>query len=547
MKEEQIKEILKSSINSAIGIDDEFVEPYRLDVADEDGRLLSSKLYDAFHRDLNCTLSLFRYSDFDDFSSRAFPLLNNKDLLLLDWQLKGEGVEALEDVIRIISHAVSQDSPIRFIVIYTSVKNLYPLSRELFTSFMEKKDFEERINSIKAEVDEVLISNQEEIDADVFEKIVKDNLYGCLIEKNREVAKKQINTSVCSRLSNNNSRQRLNGYSHQLDDILIWLEMSSCSEMAKSIRPSPHIIQVLDEDVLLIDNTAVFLVTKPGVERQCYVPDVLVDHLCSKLKSLNNWRSLLLSLKIKEMMSQELSFVGKGLGGIKDSALKYYVKTDDASAAIASISDCFSAQISEGLRRLDKSFITTLWEGFDNDLKPTLVELGRLNRLLSFNPHHLGEPHRLQTGDVFKARDLHMKQGDEEEVYLMCITQSCDCLRPKEKVYNTLAFVVGKGASLKHGLEKAQEEFFSFVDNNFVIEWENHFFTVFIPEDKLDFKDSLDCLIVGLDDDGRMVDKSVVLHYLGHQKEVYAQRVINAVFSHAMRIGIDLPQWTNSE
>ena len=145
------------------------------------------------------------------------------------------------------------------------------------------------------------------------------------------------------------------------------------------------------------------------------------------------------------------------------------------------------------------------------------------------------------------ARDFHLLQDDKEDVYLMCITQSCDCLRPKDKVYNNLAFAVGKSTNLRLGLKKAQDEFFSFVDDNLVIQWEKRFFTMFIPENKLDFTDSLSCMIVETDDDGKMVDKSIELLFLGHQKEVYAQRVINAVFAHAMRIGIDLPQLKESE
>ena len=47
--------------------------------------------------------------------------------------------------------------------------------------------------------------------------------------------------------------------------------------------------------------------------------------------------------------------------------------------------------------------------------------------------------------------------------------------------------------------------------------------------------------------DGEMESKDLELEFIGHQKEIYTQRVINTVFNHAMRIGIDLPQWTNSE
>ncbi len=541
-----IKDILKASINSAIGIDDEFVEPY--DTGSTEEVRVSTQLYQAFHRDLNCTLSLFRYKDYDDFQSRALPLLKNKDLLLLDWQLRREVPDALEDVVQIIDQAVSQDSPIRLIVIYTSIENLYPLSRDLFAAYYDgKQDVASTFDRIKEKIDNVLIDSQVGLDIDSFEKVVTDNINGYILEKNR----KSANSAICKCLPNA-IKSNLKEYSEHLIKHLIDFELFHFSNQALSINCPSHQVHILDEDVLLLDNTVVFLVKKRDVE-----PSQLTELLCSKLTKLLNWRSMLLSLEIKELLSKELTVVGKGLGGIKDSALIHYIKPDDASAAIASIIDCFNAQIGEVLKRLDKSVVTTLWEKDEKEPEPTPEELCKLESVLSFNPHHSGEAHRLQTGDVFMTTGLHLSQSDEsdesdendksdEDEYLMCITQSCDCLRPR-KVYFNIAFAIGKRTSLKNGLEKAQNDLLSFVDDKLVIRWENRFLTVYIPEERLDFTDSINCLITGRDDNGKVVDKPSSLHFLGHQKEVYAQRVINAVFSHAMRIGIGLPLLTNSE
>lgn len=544
--EELIKNILKASINSAIGIDDEFVEPYDM-AAKEDAHLhISSELYSVFHHDLNCTLSLFQYQDLADFKERALPLLKNKDLLLLDWQLKGEGVDAIRDVVGIVDQAVSQDSPIRFIVIYTAVDDLYPLARNLYAAFSDKADNGLDIDYIKEDIDEVLTNNQESLTIDSLEKFVRDNLQGNLLLDNRRAARKRINSVICRQLSRKESKRYLKKYSDQLDELLVELEIATFSNTASAIRNSPRTVQVLEKDLLLIDNTAIFLVTKQGVGKQGFSPDRLVDHLCLKLKNLKNWRSLLLSLMFKEVLSENIAYVGKGLGGFSDSVLGYPINPEDPKTAIEYLVDCFNVHVSDLLCKLDNSFLTNLWIKDDMKDSCTPEELGRLVSFLSFSLPKDSEEHRINTGDVFIIKGMHLFQENDEEEYLMCITQSCDCLRSPEKINNNFAFAIGKKALLETALDKIQEGHYTIVKDNMAIQWENRFLTIHIPEKGQSFEKSLSCVIVGINQEGDLDSKSVEMNYLGHQKEIYAQRVINGVFSHAMRVGIDLPEWRSS-
>ena len=539
MKKEQIKAILKASINSAVGVDDEFVGPYESDSTETDVKV-SSELYQAFQRDLNCTMSLYRYSDYERFSKVSY-LLNHKDLLLLDWQLKGKDIDALKDVVMIIDKAVSQDSPIRFIVVYTASEDLYYLSKDLYSAFTVRHKDGVDIDSIKDAIDEILISNQEELDIDSLEKVVRENLSKCLLKKHRIEAIKTINQTICKLLSRPDSKVALKAFSDQLDEVLVKLELSLCSESAKSNDYPDRNVQVLEEDVLLIENTAVFFVTKQGVGKHGFGPDQLVDHLCSRITYLNNWRSLLLSLKFQDTISREMSIVGKGLGGFNDSVLMQYIKADDADSTVESITNCFVVQVGDVLNKFDKEFLTDLWNRGEESVSCSLRELGQLVSFLSFLPCKK-DNHRINTGDVFMLKEQHLFQSHEEEEFLMCITQSCDCLHPK-KVLNNFSFAVGEKVSVKSALNSIQNETFSIVDDDVCIKWDNRFLTIHIPENKLSFTNSLNCLIVGMNQNGEMEPKTVELIYLGHQKEIYAQRVINAVFSHSMRIGIGLPQW----
>lgn len=537
-----IKDILKASINSAIGVDDEFVEPYDVTATDSEKKKTSSELYNVFHRELNCTLSLFQYQDLADFNERALPLLKNKDLLLLDWQLKGEGMDALEDVVRIINQAVSQESPIRFIVIYTAFTDLYPLARSLFAAFMDRPSGASDITSIREAVDNILTSNHEDLTIDDLEKEVTANLSRCLLDKNRKVAKTAIKKKICRSLSKE-TKDALKDYSASIDEILIQLELSLFSESGRSLRDVPRDVQVIEEDVLLIDNTAVFLVTKHG-----FGPDELVSHLCSKMTSLDNWRSLLFSLEFKNLVSDELLIVGKGLGGFSDSVLMRYFNQEGSDSILENITNCFNAQVGDVLSKFDN--LDELWaEGNCNGY--SAEESALLVRFLSFNPHKKGETHRINTGDVFMLKGEYsflQKPKDEKkpedekikEKYLMCISQSCDCLNP-EKIYNNLSFAVGEKVSSTSALSNMQKECYTIVNGNDGIKWGNRFLTIHIPKEKQTFSSHIDCQMIDRNEEGEMVSQSIEMLYLGRQKEIYAQRVINAVFSHAMRIGIGLP------
>lgn len=546
MNTKEIKDILKASINSAIGIDDEFVEPYRDGLKNGEVET-SSQLYQAFHNDLNCTLSLVRYKDYNDFQSRALPILKNKDLMLLDWQLKGEGVDALKDVINVINVALSQDSPIRFVVIYTAVEDLYSLSRDLYASFSEKQNsFSSDLEKIEGNIDEVLINNQESIDIDFIQDLVKKNLSKCLIPKNRVAAKKEIQREFCGKLSKK-SKKALSTYSDKLEKILFGLELSNCSDAAKSIQCPTRKIQILEEDVLLIENTAVFLVTKQGLGKQGYGPDQLVEHVCEKLTSLNNWRSLLLSLKLKDLLSQELAIVGAGLGGFNDSVLMNYIKPDGEKATIESIANCFNAQVGDVLSRFDDKFVTELWEGEESEPDRTREELGRLNSFLSFSPYNKDDEHRINTGDIFSVEGHHFSHDDNwGKEYLMCISQACDCKKP-HKIHFNFAFVFGKEVELISAIGQTQKKCFTFINDKLVIEWEDRFRTIHIPEEELNFINDAHCYVAEKNNQGEMESKELAMEYLGRQKEIYTQRVINSVFNHAMRIGVDLPEYPGSK
>jgi hypothetical protein len=145
--------------------------------------------------------------------------------------------------------------------------------------------------------------------------------------------------------------------------------------------------------------------------------------------------------------------------------------------------------------------------------------------------------HQIKTGDVFELdRGIAGKDGDKElnYQYILCITQSCDALRP-EKVNQNLAFVLGELVDAAEGIGSAEKDHYSYFPDQKVVKWSKRFFTIYIADTKLPLADG---------------DRSFTFHYIdgdftatfiGTQKEAYTYRIINNVFSNAMRIGIDLP------
>ena len=148
-----------------------------------------------------------------------------------------------------------------------------------------------------------------------------------------------------------------------------------------------------------------------------------------------------------------------------------------------------------------------------------------------------GMNYQIKTGDVFildKAINGTDKRDEHLYQYLLCITQSCDALRPS-KVNNNLAFALGEVSVSTSDVKNAETGYHTFLPDKKIIVWTNKFFTIFV-------KDTIFSLTP---DAGKFtfhyIDGDFTATFLGTQKEAYTHRIINNVFSNAMRIGIDLP------
>ncbi|MCX4270286.1 MAG: hypothetical protein OSJ62_16740, partial [Lachnospiraceae bacterium] len=216
---------------------------------------------------------------------------------------------------------------------------------------------------------------------------------------------------------------------------------------------------------------------------------------------------------------------------------KSYDETDDF---IEYFSNCTTGLLkSSMLSSIGKQDIHELFKSDGIDDKPTDQDLCNLNCFLTFtDKKQLEDMHTIQTGDIFiLSNPYHPEDGGEE--YLICITQSCDCKRPR-KIYHNYVFLHGHKADLKRALKETEKECYSFISSKDAIEWTHRFFSIHIESQRKFYINRPIRVVLNNGRNNEML-------FLGNQKIEFTQRLINYAFSHAQRMGIDLPHYPDED
>ena len=302
--------------------------------------------------------------------------------------------------------------------------------------------------------------------------------------------------------------------------------------MAKAVNPT----------TVLVNGTVVHVTSKNTIN-----PDGLFTDLVNAVTDIPRHRSLLLSLLLKQVVGSNLASVGKALGKISEEALLKHCRSLEEAGipeenvsnfVVSALTDQVLHSFHEG--EMDFSFVDLMTLGAREKIQEyETAQILEFNSMLTFIPKTAVKApfHQIKTGDVFELdRGITGKDGDKElnYPYILCITQTCDALRP-EKVNQNLAFVLGELVDAAEGIGSAEKDHYSYFPDQKVVKWSKRFFTIYIADTKLPLADG---------------DRSFTFHYIdgdftatfiGTQKEAYTYRIINNVFSNAMRIGIDLP------
>lgn len=555
--DEVAKKIVRDSINTAICIDDEFVEPYSsIDNSLDPNFEMVKDLYTSFKKN-KCLLDIYKYDGFEDWQSKKDIILKNKDLLILDWELP-----KYEDALKILREGI-QKYNLPFVLIYTQlpigdieskiVFNLYSYFGKNYT------------NEQKGNYDIFCENLEEEIHIDInkfFKKISPEcKSYILAVQKKKKDEHKRIMEKVKSLLKDEdedvkNFKPILLKYAGQilkLDEEDLWEFIGFHFENAE-VNPNGNFFKFsridLEGHSFIINNSIITIFSKQhgsGIANDLKISPDNVYNSFSKMiyRRPQNFISLL-ALEMKNLYQQHSNVIGRELFYIDENAFFYHQKNlNDEDYFYDFLRNCWKNQISSfNLIQNPKLFsvleeyknINQIDKNIENYKKEKLEhlqkELVKLNYYYSFMNINRKEKDKIRFGDLFiQSKD---QNGKDIQCFILCITPHCDCLHPAENIKHKFHFVIGSKVTIEEGLFSAEQGFYSFIiykDEPLCIKWNRKPFTLYINKDENNI--SLPIKI--------SYNKSkYYLLYIENQKENYTQRIANEAFSFASRVGIEL-------
>ncbi|MDR0332433.1 MAG: hypothetical protein LBI15_03125 [Dysgonamonadaceae bacterium] len=530
--EDKAKLILKDAIKSAIYIDEKARGFYQdqaslLNSVEEN---LSVQLYDNFKRE-GISLDVHKYAPNDEKEMAKLSFFtDNRDLVILDWKLKGESGE--EEALSILAEIVKAEH-LHFCAIYTSEGQLDTVFQNILSYFSSiTKEYHEQIKELLEieNYDQTIIDILRQINLNRFQKDLRK-------EKVKELCAKD--NTVINRL------KEITG----IDDAVCAIILSSLSLMStiKSVtdQPKPSYIN-LDKKIIVINNTIITILNKTE-----NTPDNLLEnyknHIVNDVDSFNQ----LIGLELYNNLSKTSAIMNDEFVSFSKNALLHHrKKLQDENIGYffnSFMNEVFLEKLALSLRDkeynlLEESFLNKLYE--DNYQEPSTEELVRMN--IFYNSSELDKKGKgLNFGDVFQIEG-------EENKYLICITPLCDCLRPQDKIKSNFYFAEGVVMKKEKALELGDTAFISYLPKDIVVRWgeinnDNEKakynplyikpwqFKVFERENKIDENSKIN--VHYLNKDKEIKTKSLV--YITTIRSNYAQRIANHAFTYPMRVGID--------
>lgn len=530
------RQIVEDAVTSAVAIDDAFCEPYQ-DAGPNDEYERSKKLYESF-REVGCVLDIYRYTNIDKWRVDKEILLNNKDLLILDWQLNGN---RFKETLEILHHAIGTDS-LPFVYIYTHLQDLDNILYQIqaYFSNASASDLEAKYRALVERLEE-----SEEID-DV-EAFLNDNEFQRLTKELliKPSRKTEILTDICNYVESKSlvGRQSCGTLYQCLREVfkvdrhqdalrLLGFHLNRVA-LNESIVGSINAAKVEGEPYTFVLNQTLLKITRkenPDTEN-------LYDDLATVVvKRPNNFLTLL-NLELRSLYRKSSSKIAKHIVDIDEHAFFHHeINLGDKGLFREFLKDVSRDQVSAFLNYQEPTILGVLEDyKIARDISTTLdafyqnaeyvTYLARLNQyysILQLESH----------GRLIRFGDIFRMISSDDETFMLCITPHCDCIYP-EKINHSLLFVSGNKISLRKGLLKGDRGFLSFLEVNHelsCIEWITKPFSLYIPPGSNNISNPIAC---------HYLDDEVSLRYLASQKDNFTQRITNEAMNYAMRVGID--------
>lgn len=576
--EEIAKQIIKKSIRSAICIDDRFIEPYmpiekiasiniQLEPLNESlSSDIPAQLYRSFRKDGECDLDIYHFNNLEE-SWHPEYMLNNKDLVVLDWELEGKG--NFESTL-IILKKIIEDDKVPFVIIYTQkpkedffdiTNNIIanfnhntldeqPVSRGLFysefyTHFIKISEddeweddkvelFWEKQETISILLEYVLTPSKKEVALDLLEKAIFAEFQILTINI------KSINKKFKTVLKNIFSHE----YHYNVE--LLWyllVDAKNCDAFSvKRIN--------VNEIGFRINNCIVTLFSKPG-SGEGVNPENVFTQFSNLISSSPHNFITLLSLEMRDRFREDFSKIGNDISQIDERAFFYHLEYYKKRSADTYKNQFYDFLLNSWTNELSeyninlKPLIFDVIEDYQekNNLKnlkgeniiSSLADLAVKLSTTSID-NRIKRDKKIRFGDIFKIITFN-GQGEiiEGEIeYALSLTPHCVCL-DSCKIDNNFYFIKSEDVSdnCNSALKKIEVDHYSFVNDNqkvMAVKWGDcKPFTLYIETNELDRLNST------------FMNKVIKLEYITTLQENFAQRISNKSFSYGTSIGIDLP------
>ncbi len=553
--------IIKDTLRSAVCIDDAFIEPY-CEPSDQQSDIETPKGLRRSFQKANCTLEVAAFKGRSDFKRKREFLLDQRDLLVLDWELSPNDPVKFTESLFILDSAIDRPS-LPFVLIYTAAPDLVDVEFQIrsYLAGLSNPIRQERMNLFMEKLDAILnldefldlpIENSQELLA-----AIKPILKQCLIQ-GIESPKRELSEAIRTLAGNNNVGGKLTKsiedlvveiYSKQLLREECWSEIGFAlfNNVAGKKTHRRRCQKVVGVDhALFCNHTFIFLMQK-GVRPQTsgVRPEMVFERLAQMVHRRPASIVTLMALEHRNHTRRNAHKIGKSVLELDEKAFWYnfqnfkYDETQffdfllliwknqlsafllDSSFEISGILGAYFTEhaIEDQLKKWDK--------------QDKLKQLSSLNSKFSVIESAQLASKRLGFGDIF-----YHKKGSIVNYYLN-ITAHCDCLVPS-KVRNHFMFIQGNvEPSLETALENIDSDtvFHSFIETNkgpIAIRWFMKPVTIFLPSAENS------CVLKSTPLSARVGANDISLQFIGTLVENYSQQIANQVLANSTRVGIDM-------
>ena len=516
---EVLENIVKQSIRNVICIDDGLLEPYC-----EEGDALkvdfSKEMFDGISNTCQCSVTMVQYKG-DETERLIEEKLNEKDLMILDWELTATG--QIKKPLKVIDSALNKNIP--YICIYTNSKDLKEISDHI-EKYYSGCNVQMAENAAEIWEKEGLM--KEEFIDDIKRCFEDKANIPKLLKKVQELCP-EIDTSSCNY--------------HKIEN---WIPVYLKWENYLLPEESKFIAKRVDgkDTVLNVDGKMIFVFSKKKSDDdtdKAISPEQIVPAIAESMVLKPNSIMDCIWLYYSNCYCRAVYKRPQFFKDIAYEGFAYHVgkivESEDMELE-SFFKEIFNEELLDILNSQDISIPAgivdkILEDNRNNTNRACCRDLVKLNERLTINRRYSECEHKIAFGDVFYCTDAESGLCE----YWLCITAKCDCARPEEKIRNNYIFIGGRYVRDSVALTQAEIDYYSFInaepdrENPICIQWCSKINSIYIEQNVVIRRKEIVGNLKG-------VEKHFV--YLGNVKENYAQRMANMAFSNGNRVGVSL-------